>query len=615
MNAIIKQIEKGKPFFEKISRNIYLGAIRDGFLTAMPAILFSSIFIMIAAIPEVFGITLPEAVSTWLWKVYGYSMGIVGLLVAATTARCLAGSMNRRLENGKSINEVSVMLASIAGFMMLSVEQIDGGFASDFMGTKGLLASFVAAFLTVNVYKFCVQRDITIRMPKEVPGTISQMFRDVIPFSFAVFGAVLIDLLFRNVFHGSFAHTAISALQPLFTAADGYLGIAIIWGAMALFWFVGVHGPSIVEPAIAAIIYANVETNLMLFQNGEQASKVLTVGMGNFVGTMGGTGATLVVPFLFMLFARSKQLKAVGKASFVPVIFAVNEPLLFAAPMILNPYFFIPFLVAPIVNVWIFKFFVDVLSMNSFMYVLPWATPAPIGLVLGTGVSVLAIILALILIAVDSAIYLPFIKAYDAVLLEEESKNAQLEEVKAEVVEAGNASGAVAVEALSEDVLEKLSDGKRVLVLCAGAGTSAMLANALEEGAKETGANIQAQAGAYGSHYDIMKNFDLIVLAPQVNSYLADIQKDAEKLGVKVVATKGAEYIKLTRDPKGAVDFVLAEILLRPKEVRVIFELLFSRCFRRSGQNTGSIVSILSLSISNSVSSSTQIHDFVSQSR
>lgn len=66
MNTIIKQIEKGKPFFEKISRNIYLGAIRDGFLTAMPAILFSSIFIMIAAVPEVFNVTLPEAFSTWL---------------------------------------------------------------------------------------------------------------------------------------------------------------------------------------------------------------------------------------------------------------------------------------------------------------------------------------------------------------------------------------------------------------------------------------------------------------------------------------------------------------------------------------------------------------------
>lgn len=554
MKAIIRRIEKGKPLFEKISRNIYLGAIRDGFLTAMPAILFSSIFIMLAAIPEIFGFAWPDGVSTWLWKVYGYSMGIVGLLVAATTARCLANSMNRRMAEGKVINEVSVMLASITSFMMLSVDEIEGGFGSNFMGTKGLLASFVAAFLTVNIYKFCVNKDLTIKMPKEVPGTISQMFRDVIPFSLAVFGAVIVDLIFRNIFGDSFAATVITVLQPLFTAADGYLGIAIIWGAMALFWFVGVHGPSIVEPAIAAIIYANVETNLQLFQDGQHASKVLTVGLGNFVGTMGGTGATLVVPFLFLIFAKSKQLKAVGKASSVPVLFAVNEPLLFATPIILNPYFFIPFLLAPIVNVWIFKFFVDVLQMNSFMYVLPWATPAPIGLILGTGVSVLAIILAILLIVVDSVIYLPFIKAYDSELMIQEAENAALNETE----ENNESNEAIEVKAV-EEVNNTIGDGKNVLVLCAGAGTSAMLANALTEGAKETGIKIKAQAGAYGSHYDIMKNFDLIVLAPQVNSYLEDIQKDADKLGVKVVATKGAEYIKLTRDPKGAIEFVLKQ--------------------------------------------------------
>ena len=32
MNKLIAWIEKGKPFFEKISRNIYLRAIRDGLL-------------------------------------------------------------------------------------------------------------------------------------------------------------------------------------------------------------------------------------------------------------------------------------------------------------------------------------------------------------------------------------------------------------------------------------------------------------------------------------------------------------------------------------------------------------------------------------------------------
>ncbi|MGX7265889.1 PTS lactose transporter subunit IIBC [Enterococcus crotali] len=566
MNAIIKQIEKGKPFFEKISRNIYLGAIRDGFLTAMPVILFSSIFILIAAVPEVLGYAWPDAVSAWLWKVYGFSMGVVGLLVTATTARCLAESMNRKMPKNKSINATSTMLASIVGFLLLSVNQIEGGFSVDYLGTKGLIAAFIAAFITVNVYKFCVKHNITIKMPKEVPGTISQTFKDVFPFAFSVFVMVLIDLVMRNIFNVSFAEGVITLLQPLFSAADGYVGISIIWGAMALFWFVGVHGPSIVEPAIAAIIYANVETNLELFNSGEQASKVLTVGLGNFVGTMGGTGATLVVPFIFLLFAKSKQLKAVGKASVVPVCFAVNEPLLFAAPMILNPYFFIPFLITPMVNVCLFKFFVDVIGMNSFMYVLPWATPAPLGLILGTGMGVWAVVLAVVLIAVDVAIYFPFCKAYDAELLEQEALKAAEFGLEAELNEESNLVIAVAsdgsaviadVEVTAEN--DQYDKEINVLVLCAGAGTSAMLANALKEGANTYDVAITAEAGAYGSHYDIMEDFDMVILAPQVNSHYEDIKEDTDRLGIKLAGTKGAEYIQLTRDPRKAVDFVLGQ--------------------------------------------------------
>lgn len=548
LDAVIKKIEKGKPFFDKIAQNIYLGAVRDGFLTAMPAILFSSVFILAASIPEIFGIKLPADVSTWLWKVYNYSMGIVGLLVSATTAKCLAESMNRRLPEGKVISTTSVMLASICGFFMLAVSDVKLGISTTYLGTKGLLASFIAAFITVKMYKFCVEKDVTIHMPKEVPGTISQMFRDVFPFSFSVLVCVIIDLIVRNLFGYTFAEAIITLLQPLFTAADGYLGICIIWGAMAMFWFVGVHGPSIVEPAIAAIIYANVDANLVLFKAGHQAANVLTVGLGNFVGTMGGTGATLVVPFLFMLFARSKQLKAVGKTTFIPVCFAVNEPLLFATPIVLNPYFFVPFLLAPMVNVSLFKFFVDVLKMNSFIYVLPWATPAPIGLILGTGISFLAVLLAVLLIVVDGIIYLPFVKAYDASLLEEEKQKEALEALEEQVKEE------------EPETNEPLQLDKKinVLVLCVGAGTSAMFANAVKEGAKETGFPVDATASAYGNHYDILKNYDVVVLSPQVQAHLEEVKQDAKE-GTKVIATKGAQYIQLTRDPKGAVEFIVEQ--------------------------------------------------------
>lgn len=557
MKKLIAFIEKGKPFFEKVSRNIYLGAIRDGFLAAMPVILFSSIFILIAAVPNAFNFYWPDNISAWLWKVYGYTMGVVALLVSATTARSLTDSVNRKMPKNNQINAVSTMLASIVGFLLLSVSQIDSGFSTAYMGTKGLLSAFVSAFIAVNAYKVCVKNNITIKMPKEVPGTISQTFKDIIPFALSTIIMVILDLVITNVFGTTFAEAIIKLFQPLFSVADGYVGIALIWGAMALFWFVGVHGPSIVEPAIAAIIYANVETNLQLFTSGEQASKVLTVGLGNFVGTMGGTGATFIVPFIFLLFAKSKQLKAVGKASVVPVCFAVNEPLLFATPIILNPIFFIPFLLTPMVNVCLFKFFVDVLKMNSFMYVLPWATPAPIGLVLGTGFGLLSVILLAILLVVDFTIYFPFVKAYDAQLLELELANAANEfEVSNSIVDQ-TSSDKVKSKKITNSSLKNSAQAKNVLVLCAGAGTSAMLANALKEGAEKYNVPITSAAGAYGSHYEIMKDFDLVILAPQVASYYQDIKEDADRLNVKLVATKGVEYINLTRDPEKAVEFVL----------------------------------------------------------
>ncbi|HGY9909104.1 TPA: PTS lactose transporter subunit IIBC [Streptococcus pneumoniae] len=550
MNGIIKQIEKHQELFKRISANIYLTAIKDGFLTAMPVILFSSLFILCAAIPPLVGIKLPESFETWLWKIYDYSMGIVGLLVAGTTARCLAGSMNRKMPSGKVINEVSVMLASIVSFLLLAVTKMDGAFQGDFFGTKGILSSFVAAFITVNVYKFCVIKDITIKMPKEVPGSISQNFRDVFPFSFSVFFAAIIDIATRYYLNVPFAEVFSKILSPVFQGAETYLGLSIIWFLVPFFWFVGVHGPSVVKPGLAAALYGNTEANLELFRNGQHPFHALTENFGNFVGELGGTGATFIVPIIFILFMKSKQLKAVGKASIVPVMFAVNEPLLFAAPIVLNPYFLIPFCLAPIVNVILGKFFISVLGMNGYMHVLPWATPGPIGNLMSTHFQPISFVFTVLLLVVDFIIYYPFCKAYDKVLLSEETKNANTEDR----FETNNSTK------VDESETVQLEKEIKILVLCAGAGTSAMLANALTEGASSLNLPLSSSAGAYGSHYEIMKYYDMVILAPQVKTYYNDIKKDTEKLGIKLIATKGAEYINLTRNPEKAVQFVLEKL-------------------------------------------------------
>lgn len=561
MNKLISFIEKGKPFFEKLSRNIYLRAIRDGFIAGMPVILFSSIFILIAFVPNSWGFKWSDEVVAFLMKPYSYSMGILALLVAGTTAKSLTDSVNRSMEKTNQINYMSTLLAAIVGLLMLAADPIENGLATGFLGTKGLLSAFLAAFVTVAIYKVCVKNNVTIRMPDEVPPNISQVFKDVIPFTLSVVSLYALDLLARHFVGSSVAESIGKFFAPLFSAADGYLGITIIFGAFAFFWFVGIHGPSIVEPAIAAITYANAEVNLNLLQQGMHADKILTSGTQMFIVTMGGTGATLVVPFMFMWLTKSKRNRAIGRASVVPTFFGVNEPILFGAPLVLNPIFFIPFIFAPIANVWIFKFFIETLGMNSFTANLPWTTPAPLGLVLGTNFQVLSFILAALLIVVDVVIYYPFLKVYDEQILEEERSGKSNDELKEKVAANFNTAKADAIleKAGVEAAQNTITKETNVLVLCAGGGTSGLLANALNKAASEYNVPVKAAAGGYGAHREMLPEFDLVILAPQVASNFEDMKAETDKLGIKLAKTEGAQYIKLTRDGKGALAFVQAQ--------------------------------------------------------
>ena len=592
MDAIVKMLEKHQPFFEKISRNIYLQAIKDGFLGCMPIVLTSSIFLLIATLPGVVGITLPQPLIDWCNKLYNFTMGVMGIMVAGTTAKNFTASMNRRMPAGKVLNDGSTMVAAQCSMLLLAVTQFttkfNGSELSVFdctsMGTRGLFSAYIAAFITVWVYKFCVSRDLTIKLPKEVPGAIAQNFRDIIPFGGAVIICGIIDVVVRNLMGVPFSELLIKLLSPLLTAAETYPGLILIQAATAFFWFIGVHGPSIVEPAIAAALVANMTDNLAAYQAGQHASAVLTQGAQYFVVCMGGTGATLVLVFMFCFLAKSQEMRAVGKASIVPVCFAVNEPLLFAAPIVLNPVFFVPFVFAPIANVWILKVFIDFLGMNGFMYTLPWTVPGPIGTIMGLGFQPLAFVMLAVILVVDFLLYYPFFRAYDAQKCAEEAEISQ-EELAAKNAEKAAklndafqgkadaksvADGAVA-EAVKTDAPAAAApaaeataasdlNGKRVLVLCQGGGTSGLLANALAKAAKERGIDLETAADAYGNHVDMLPDFDLVVLAPQAASYLADLQKDCERVGNKCVACRGKQYIELSQHGDKSLAFVSEQL-------------------------------------------------------
>ena len=585
MEQLIATIEKGKPFFNAIARNKYLKAIRDGFISVIPIIIFSSIFILVDAVPNVWGFYWPAEIDAILMKAYNYSMGILALGAAATTAKHFCDAQNRDMPKNNQINFLSVMIASVIGFLLLSSDAINvevdstsySGFANGFLGSKGLLTAFISAFVVGIVYKFFVSRNITIKLPDQVPPNISQTFKDLIPFSVSISIFWLFDLIFRSAFGFCFAQGVIQVFQPLFSAADSYVGLAISYGAMSLFWFVGVHGPSIVEPAISAALVANMSANLTAYQAGEQATHVLSLSSQYFVVCLGGTGATLVICFMFAFLAKSKEMKAIGRASMIPTLFNVNEPFLFGAPMVLNPIFFVPFVFAPICNIWALKIFVDLIGMDGFLYTLPWTVPGPVGIIMGLGFQPLAFVFLAAVLAIDFLVYYPFFKVYDREKCEEEAAMLE-EELAAKAAAKGDAmtaafQGKINASSVADDDsktqaaaadsndLAKLN-GRRVLVLCQGGGTSGLLANALAKAAREHGIDLETGADAYGNHVDMMKDFDLVILAPQAASYFDDLKADCDRMGLACCVTRGKQYIDLTRDGEASLRFVAEQLNL-----------------------------------------------------
>lgn len=201
---------------------------------------------------------------------------------------------------------------------------------------------------------------------------------------------------------------------------------------------------------------------------------------------------------------------------------------------------------------------------------------------MGLGFQPLAFVMLALILVVDFVLYYPFFRAYDAQKCAEEAEISQEElaaknaekaaklndafqgKADAKSVAAGAAAEAVKSDAPAAATTEATAasdlNGKRVLVLCQGGGTSGLLANALAKAAKERGIDLETAAEAYGNHVDMLPDFDLVVLAPQAASYLADLQKDCERVGNKCVACRGKQYIELSQNGDKSLAFVSEQL-------------------------------------------------------
>ena len=432
MEKLIALIEKGKPFFNAIARNKYLKAIRDGFISVMPIIIVSSIFLLVSAVPNVWGFYWPAEINDVLMKAYNYSMGIVGICAAATTAKHFCDAQNRDLPKNNQINFISVMIASLIGFLLLSSDAISftdngvsiSGLANGYMGSKGLLTAFICAFATGIIYKFFIKRNITIKMPDGVPPFLSETFGAIVPMlaNILIFfgGNLLIQMIDPALSIPSVIEKLLAA--PLSVAVDSVPGALLICFMTLLFWCFGVHGNMIAMPITAPVTLAAFAANASLYAAG-QPLEFHPVLMSLAINLIGGTGNTFSFVALCAFRAKSQQLKAFGRASIVPSFFRISEPAIFGAPIIFNPILMIPFVLGGMISALLYWGAVSLGLVSNFYILVSGTFPIFVqGFVQCLDPRIW--VFTIVLIVVMAVVWYPFFKVYDNQLLAQEQENA-----------------------------------------------------------------------------------------------------------------------------------------------------------------------------------------------
>lgn len=272
--------------------------------------------------------------------------------------------------------------------------------------------------------RFLKAHNIGIRLPDQVPPMIKNSFDLLIPVLVVVLTLYPLSLFIQHHFDMLIPQAIMAIFKPLVSAADSLPAILLAVLIGHLLWFAGIHGAAIVSGMLQMFWLTNLGMNQQALAQGAPLPHIFMEAFWTFFIVIGGSGATMGLVFCYLR-SRSAHLRSIGRLSVVPSLFNINEPVIFGTPIVMNPVFFIPFLLAPMVNAILAWAAMKLDLIGRVISVVPWTAPAPIGGAWALGWDFRAAILVVILACVSAIIYFPFFKVYEKQLLAQEAEEAQ----------------------------------------------------------------------------------------------------------------------------------------------------------------------------------------------
>lgn len=407
-------------------------AIKDGMVYSMPLLIVGSFFLILSNFPV-------QAVVDWLTatgikdildQAYGATFNISAMIAVIGIAYNYVKSEGQEPLSGAIVALGTFLLLMPSSVETESGEVVTGVINKTWTAGQGMVGAIIIGLLVGWGYSWFLKKDIRIKMPAGVPAGVSNAFSALIPGAAIIVVATVIHGIFTMGLHMTVMEAIYQVIQtPLQGMTDSLGGAILMCFAGPFLWLFGVHGSTIVGGIMTGILQANSLENQAILDSGLE----LTVANGGHIVTqqfydqyinVTGAGLTIGLVIFMFLFAKSKQLKTLGRLEAVPAIFNINEPLLFGIPVVANPMLAVPFVAMPVISCVIqyFALYTGICPLYGATQV-PWTCPPIIsGFLIGGWRSAL---LQLVIFIISFFVYLPFIRRVDKMNLKSEAEAAQ----------------------------------------------------------------------------------------------------------------------------------------------------------------------------------------------
>lgn len=403
MNNFLNWMEKNfSPKMNKINHNIWVTTLKDSINQVMPLIFLGSIFSML---------TLPGDIFQWewwpnFWTPNGWTMGLISVMIAFLIPYNLMEKS--RLRRSRIIGGISGLILYFMAITPQLVADKAVGFSHSAFGAGGMFIAIltgVIAGLIIRAYgKFSFFKEDSV-----LPDFIRAWFDQMLPVATVVIlGWVVVDIM-----NFDFYNLVLGVFQPLRLFTETFWGFLLIDFITIVLYSMGISA-WVLTPITTPIKLAAITAN------AAGAANVFTNSFGYAYMAIGGAGCTLGLAIL-MLRSKSVKLKALGRATIVPSVFNINEPVVFGA-IAWNPILMIPMWLCSVASVslaWIFTKVIAFAPIPVINFQL-WYCPYPICTWLATSGALTGIVLVLLIFAVTTLIYYPFFKVYEKQCMQEE---------------------------------------------------------------------------------------------------------------------------------------------------------------------------------------------------